>query len=115
MTVSMTVPLQKSYSDASVFVMPERKLTLILRCSPSKADNCRLDFSVRLTASSLLDRAETPSSQGFRSLIDNRVGNTLENYSQGETVDRRSARVASRVRWYFWWYVFLKMIEDACR
>jgi hypothetical protein len=69
MTVSMTVPLQKSYSDAPVFVMFERKLTLILRCSLSKAYNCRLDFSVRLTASSLLDRAERPSSQGFRLLM----------------------------------------------
>jgi hypothetical protein len=48
-----------------VLLIFQRKRRLIRRCSLSKAANCRLDFSVSLTVSSLPDRAETPYQQGL--------------------------------------------------
>jgi hypothetical protein len=57
-----------------VSVIFYRKSRLILRCSLSKAHNCRLDFSVPLTVLSLSDRAQRPSPQESRSPIDDRVG-----------------------------------------
>lgn len=65
-----------------LFVMFERKRALNLRCSLSKARNCRLEFTVWLTVSLLSDWVERPSSQGSRSPIDNRVGMTHD-WSKG--------------------------------
>lgn len=74
LTASMTVSSQKSYSDAQCSRCLNENVCGILRCILSKADNCRLDFSVPLAVSSLPDRTECPPTQGFRSPIDNRVG-----------------------------------------
>jgi hypothetical protein len=57
-----------------VSVIFYRTNSLILRCSLSKASNCRLDFSVPLTVLSLSDRARRPPPQESRSPIDDRVG-----------------------------------------
>lgn len=56
------------------FVTFQRKRVLMLQCTLSKANNCRLDFSVSRTVSSLPDLAETPLHKSFARAIDDRVG-----------------------------------------
>ncbi|MFM0336408.1 nucleotide-binding protein [Paraburkholderia fungorum] len=60
-----------------VFLIHRRKHGLNLRCSLSKADNCRLGFSVSVTVSSIHDLAAIRSHKGCSHWIDHRVGMPL--------------------------------------
>lgn len=59
------------FPGAAIF---QWKCRLIVRYSLLRVDNCRMEFPVSLTVSTLHDQAKTPSPQGSSQPIDNRVG-----------------------------------------
>lgn len=77
-----------------VLLIFQRKRRLIHQYRLSKAANCRLDFSVSLTVSSLPDQAEAPYQEGFSHRLTIEWG--FDTVPQGEIRKLQRAFLVSR-------------------